>query len=78
MTIREISQYSFGILIILIITILPLAYFTGDTKRLEGTVIGLNANTHEEGVYPYLIIKLDNNKTITSRIQLSSMYRKNA
>ena len=49
---------------------------TAKRESLEGTVIGLNATHSEEGSHPYLLIKLDNNKTITCHITSVSMYKR--
>ena len=74
---KKIYQYGFGVFIIVLIIGIPIAYLTGSTKNVEGVVIGLNVHQQYEGSIPYLVVALDN-RTVTTKIQHSSMYRQNA
>ena len=45
---------------------------TKSQKNIRGTVIDFGATTDEVGNHPFLVIKLDNNRTVTVKYDLAS------
>jgi len=71
------GQYVFGSLIAVFFLFLTYDALNNKTKEITGTVINLTATASDYGVGTYLIVKLDNNKTISCPIAQSSMYHRN-
>ncbi len=73
---NRFRQYTLSLLIVLGIFLLLYEASNRETKEVMGTVTGLTVRHTEEGSKPYLIVKLDNNRTAIARIQQSSIYHK--
>jgi len=62
-------------IILFIISIPFIIYFSASTKSqllLNGTVIDFGATTDDTGVYPFLMVKLEDNRTVKIDYQPAS------
>lgn len=63
------------IVVLLLATIPLLSYFAASTKsqaNIEGTVIDFGATVNDTGIESFLIVKLENNNTVTVKYQPAS------
>ena len=63
------------IIIVFILSIPFIIYFSMSTKSqlsLQGTVVNFGARTDDTGIYSFLIVKLENDKTVKINYHLAS------